>query len=258
MKDRLKKEKTFHNIRFGGEDRRSCVSKYYSVTKHSEELYRNLVLERSRGASLLEYGCGRGKMVLDWARNGAVVDAIDISEKAVMELRLLALEERLNIKCHVMNAEDLEFGEDYFDLVTGKGILHHLDLDKSYSEVARVLVPSGCAIFVEPLGHNCFIGLYRKLTRSLRTEDEHPLSMADIERAKSYFDDLKVEYFHILTLLAVPLRKLPFFDRLINCLHSADQVLMTFMPFMRRFAWMVVIVLRKPLKGDKRSHDKTS
>jgi len=51
-----------------------------------------------------------------------------------------------------MNAEELKFADDYFDIVCGGAILHHLDLNKALSEIARVLKPDGKAIFVEPLG----------------------------------------------------------------------------------------------------------
>jgi SAM-dependent methyltransferase len=70
----------------------------------------------------------------------------------------------------VMDAESLGFDEGSFDVVVGSGILHHLALRQS-----RVLRPDGCAVFVDPLGHNIFIRLYRKLTPSMRTADEHPL-----------------------------------------------------------------------------------
>jgi ubiquinone/menaquinone biosynthesis C-methylase UbiE len=39
----------------------------------------------------------------------------------------------------VLEAENLSFSNDSFDLVCGSGILHHLDLNRSYKEIQRVL-----------------------------------------------------------------------------------------------------------------------
>ena len=62
----------------------------------------------------------------------------------------------------VMDAESMKFEDKTFDVVYGSGILHHLNIDKAYRELARVLKPDGVAIFIEPLGHNPLINLYRK------------------------------------------------------------------------------------------------
>lgn len=39
----------------------------------------------------------------------------------------------------LMDAEALEFPPDTFDLICGTGILHHLDLDAAYGQIARSL-----------------------------------------------------------------------------------------------------------------------
>lgn len=40
--------------------------------------------------------------------------------------------------------------------------------------------------FSEPLGHNPIINWYRNRTPEMRTEDEHPLLIKDIEFAKIF------------------------------------------------------------------------
>ena len=42
-----------------------------------------------------------------------------------------------------MNAEALEFDDGSFDLIVGNGIFYHLDLERAFSEIHRVLVPAG-------------------------------------------------------------------------------------------------------------------
>ena len=146
-----------------------------------------------------------------------------------------------------MNAEDLKFDDDYFDIVCGGAILHHLDLNKALSEITRVLKPDGKAIFVEPLGHNPLINLYRRFTPSLRTKDEHPLLMRDLKLMRDYFHQVDVRYFHLLSLLAVPFHKLSTFHSLLKITETIDKVVLQ-IPFLKRQAWQAVIMLYKPRK----------
>ena len=59
---------------------------------------------------------------------------------------------------------------------------------------------------MEPLAHNPFINLFRKMTPSLRTDDEHPLRMRDLKLFEEYFSKVDVQYFHLAALCLVPLK----------------------------------------------------
>jgi ubiquinone/menaquinone biosynthesis C-methylase UbiE len=50
-----------------------------------------------------------------------------------------------------MNAEAMSFEDNKFGLVYGRWIIHHLDVDRCFSEVAPVLKPNGVASFYEPM-----------------------------------------------------------------------------------------------------------
>ncbi len=139
-----------------------------------------------------------------------------------------------------MNAESLDFTDDFFNVVCGISILHHLDLNSSYSELLRVLKPGGKAFFIEPLGHNPFINLFRKLTSNLRTEDEHPLLKADLQLLSKYFTEINIKYYYLTSLLAIPFRDKRFFIPLVNFLNGIDQLLFK-MRFFKYQAWQVVI-----------------
>src|SRR3546814_1101008 len=89
-----------------------------------------------------------------------------------------------------MNAEAMTFPDDSFDLVFGSGIIHHLDIDRAFGEIARVLRPGGRAVFIEPLGLNPAIELYRRFTPSARTPDEHPLLRRDF-RSEEHTSELQ-------------------------------------------------------------------
>src|SRR3546814_19128134 len=88
----------------------------------------------------------------------------------------LATETGLHATFSVDNAEQTSFPDASFDRIGGSGILHHLDLDRAYAEIARLLKPGGRAVFLEPLGHNPLLTAYRDRTPRMRTEDKnHPL-----------------------------------------------------------------------------------
>jgi SAM-dependent methyltransferase len=248
--DRKRSEKEYHDRVFADHSR-AVVDKYYAVADESRRLYRAYLETHCPGVRALEYGCGPESYAFVMARQGAQVVGIDISEVAIQEVRRLAEQEPAgrNTEFHVMDAEHLRFPDDHFDLICGTGILHHLDLAKGLSELARTLKPDGSAVFVEPLGHNPLIRLYRALTPRLRTADEHPLLMSDLRLARQHFASVKVTYLHLFCLAAVPLRRLPGFSRLLHLLEALDRWLFKIMPFLGRYAWMAMVVLRAPRKG---------
>lgn len=244
---RYQREKAYHDKAFS-EGTRSAVGGFYSIARRSKEYYERFLEARSDGKHVLEYGCGQGSHSMFIAQRGGLVTGIDISEVAIEQSKQSARNEQLDEETNfrVMNAESLEFDDDTFDLVCGTAILHHLDLEKAFSEVARTLRPGGSAIFFEPLGHNPFINLFRKMTPDLRTEDEHPLLMRDLKMAKMYFDSVETHYFHLSSLAAVPFRRLPIFPQMLKVLEVADATLFKLFPFARKYAWTAVLVFSKP------------
>ncbi len=247
MDDRKRSEKEYHDKVFADHSRQ-VVDKYYAIADESRRIYRAFLEDRARGAKALEYGCGPESYAFVMARKGAHVVGIDISEVAIQEVRKLAQQEPAgsNTEFHVMDAEALTFPDGEFDLICGTGILHHLKLEPAYRELARTMKRDGSAIFVEPLGHNPLIRLYRAMTPKLRTKDEHPLMMEDLILARRYFGKVKLTYLHLACLMAVPFRRLPGFRGLLRWCEHFDRMLFRLFPVLGRFAWMVVIVLERP------------
>ncbi|MCH8929087.1 MAG: class I SAM-dependent methyltransferase [Candidatus Marinimicrobia bacterium] len=246
---RLEREKDFHDLAFG-ENVRKKAHKYYSTALKSRKYYRQFLKSKASGANTLEYGCGPGSQVFMLAENGATVTGIDISDVAINLAKTEAESKGINdkISFFVMNAEELKFEESSFDLICGTGILHHLNLEQAYSELQRVVKKDGVALFIEPLGHNPLINLYRKLTPKLRTVDEHPLLYKDLILAKTYFKNVDIKYFHIFSLAAVPFRNTPLFKPLLGLLDFIDASLFFILPITRKYAWSVVMQLSAPLK----------
>jgi SAM-dependent methyltransferase len=246
MEARYQREREFHNQAFS-EGGRKEVGRFYAIARSSGAFYEQLLRDLSAGRRVLEYGCGLGSYSFILARRGARVTGIDISEIAVEQTQAHARREQIpTINFQRMNAEALGFADQTFDLVCGRAVLHHLDLNKALAELARVLRPDGLAVFIEPLGHNPLINLYRRLTPHLRTADEHPLFMSDLRMLERYFGRVEGRFFHLQSLLAVPFQGLPGFARLVKWLDGADQGLFKLAPFSRRFAWTVVLKLSQP------------
>ena len=245
--ERVEREREFHDRRFGSTEARSGQS-FYAIDAPSREFYESFLAERAEGSDVLEYGCGPGSLAYFLAHRGAHVTGIDISSVAIDHARERAEQEGVSdrTRFEVMDAEELALPDSSFDLVCGTGILHHLDLERAFGQLTRVLKPDGEAIFVEPLGHNPAINLFRRLTPDARTEDEHPLLQRDLDNVAASFGRTEFHFFHLTTLLAMAARNRSRFDTVLRGLARIDERIFRTLPPVRKHAWMVVMVLGQP------------
>jgi len=245
---RKKREQQFHDVAYS-ERRRAPTAKFYTVVEQSRHDFKQLIAANCRGKQVLEYGCGPGGVAFYLAQLGANVTGIDISPVAIRKAQLRAKELGLDkqITFLVMDAEQLEFKDNSFDIVCGISILHHLDLARAYGEIARVLDPSGRAFFLEPLGYNWLINVYRRVTPQYRTADEHPLVRKDFVLARQFFAGLDVTYHHLSAIAAVPFRGKPGFHHLLRALNFVDGVLLK-IPGIKWLAWLATLSLYNPRK----------
>lgn len=249
LERRLDAERKFHNQKFVDNER---VNPIYDLPKPAYAFYRGEIMARVKGKRVLEYGCGEDSYatkLIEWG--AAEVVSIDISDEAVEQLEEWAAEDGLSdrISCRRMNAEELEFPDNSFDMIVGRAILHHLDLKRSYNSIARVLKPDGHAIFLEPLGHNPLINAYRNRTPHLRTVDEHPLLRSDLQMVSEYFDEFDTRYFTFASIGSLIFAKVPWmFTATRQMLDAADQAMFKVAPFTTSWAWTVGMVMSKPIK----------
>jgi len=247
---RYQREMDFHDKTFS-EDSRKSAAKFYSITHQtSKAFYRDYLAGHCVGKRVLEYGCGPDSHALFIASKDGAVTGIDLSPVAISKNRDALKERSLSqASFSVMNAELLAFSDNSFDLICGNGILHHLELDRCFAELSRTLRPEGTAVFLEPLGHNPLINLYRRLTPGMRSVDEHPLLSADFIKASDYFGCVDISYFHLTSLLAVLFSGFSWFPRIVRQLNSLDQALFRRLPWVRKHAWAVAMVLSEPKKN---------
>jgi SAM-dependent methyltransferase len=213
--------------------------------------YRQFLKAHCAGKRVLEYGCGENSVAPFLMENRAdSFVGIDISDVAIEQAKQSALhkEKAGSIRYFLMNAEELDFEDNSFDLICGIAILHHLDLEKAYREIARTLARDGAAIFLEPLGHNPFINLYRRLTPHLRTQDEHPLLMNDIRAAESHFGRVDIRSYNLFSLLSLACCGTFVFPGVRRFFNAVDQGVFAAVPLARRYAWTTSMILTAPRK----------
>jgi 2-polyprenyl-3-methyl-5-hydroxy-6-metoxy-1,4-benzoquinol methylase len=96
------------------------------------------LFERAAPQSLLDVGCGEGVLVHRWARHlgeGRVV-GIDLEEESIQAG--WAERQAPNLEYRVMEAENLPFAADEFDLASALEVLEHVpDPEHTLSEMAR-------------------------------------------------------------------------------------------------------------------------
>jgi ubiquinone/menaquinone biosynthesis C-methylase UbiE len=141
------------------------------------------------GKRVLEIGCQEWESCLfSYGYRPSELICINISE-AELELGR-ARAARLQFACEFrnMDAHQLEFAGESFDMVFGMAILHHLEFPRALREIHRVLQTGGKILFIEPLRHNPVARLVRWLTPHARTPDELPLGRPELRLVSRNFD----------------------------------------------------------------------
>ncbi|MEQ8426906.1 MAG: class I SAM-dependent methyltransferase [Gammaproteobacteria bacterium] len=100
--------------------------------------------EASAGLKVLDIGCGNGYVLSRYARNGAEVYGVDITEKALTLTKKRF--ELMDLPCVLeqTDGDSLPFSDNTFDIVSSMGVLHHIENPSPMvQEIHRVLKPGG-------------------------------------------------------------------------------------------------------------------
>lgn len=230
---------------------REMLEKYAHPTQMWDWRQRTAVALGDRKAKrLLDYGCGQGEESCYFARLGAAVTAIDVSDVGISVDQQRARSNGLVIDFRVMNCLHTSFGNESFDRVHGLGILHHVGLESGLTEVPRLLAPGGVAVFMEPLQSPGTVErakawladrLPPRFSLIPVTPDKRNLRQADILAAGQGWRSIEVFLFR----LTYRVRKLVLPQALWDWSLRFDSILLSTLPFLRRYAGAAVIVLRK-------------
>jgi SAM-dependent methyltransferase len=218
------------------------------------------------GKRLLDIGSGLGESSVYFGLQGARVTAVDVSPRMVDTTIALGKRHGVHIEGLVSSAEHLNVPSASYDLVYVANTIHHVENRASlFQQISQALKPGGLFFSYDPLAYNPLINIYRRMATRVRTSDEAPLTVVDIELAKKYFSDVEHREFWISTLCLFLkyylvdrvhpnqdrywkkiLRETPEKLWWWTPLRSLD-VALTQVPLLRWLAWNVVLSGRKPL-----------
>lgn len=169
---------------------------------------------------LLDYGCGIGDESVYFAKLGARVTAIDISEVGISTLKKRAEYHKLDIRAFEMRCDPTSFPESSFDRIHGMDILHHVGVDTALAEVRRLLLPGGMGVFLDSIGDH--------------------LTWKEIEASTRRFSRMVVYPYHLLYRLK---RFMPW--SMYDVVRRFDHGLLSIAPGLRRYAGAVIIQVVK-------------
>ena len=238
------REKEFHN-KLQSKSKSRFENIFYKALYNMYEDFSIYASEKAKNKIVLDYGCGVGNATTKIAAlNPSKLFGIDISEVSINKAIKIAKSSNLLIEYSVDNCEKTKFKTETFDLVFGSGILHHLNLKKSVSEINRILKNNGEMVFLEPLGTNPLINFYRKLTPKSRSVDEHPFLKKDFDFISSLFSQVTVKYYGFFTLVFFLFYKNPKKSLIFRIISKLDNYFFR-IKFFKNLAWSVMIIAKK-------------
>ncbi len=205
-----------------------------------------------RGLRVLDYGCGSGTLGMYQSSCGAQIWAFDLSREAIEAANEAAARYGLPARFEQMDAESLRYEDNFFDLVIGFGVLHHvIKYPRASAELHRVIKPGGRAVFHESLWDNPLINLVRRFTMTDAEAGDAALTERGVQEFCKGFSQVQLEKRHLLYMLKRlaklpgrnlpdPLRPRPFW----RVVKSLDRGLLRLRP-MRRYCGEVIIYLQK-------------
>jgi len=207
---------------------------------------------------MLEFGCGCGVASVRFAKIGFDVTGFDVSEQSLdianKLVKKYGFEKQIDLSFQV--AEKLTYPSDYFDIVIGFDILHHVDIEKGILECNRILKRGGIAIFREPVEVPVLESIRNtKLIKFLVpnkksftldrhiTQDERKLNREDIRTLRNTFNEMFEERFTLLSRLDLFLRK--FYVNKSSPLERFDHFIFKIIPYTKRLGGDAVFILKK-------------
>ncbi len=255
--DRLQRESEFHDGRYR-DDPRTKLSPFYRATTRSRDDFTCRLAAIPDASTVLELGVGVKPESYDLARRGCSCTLVDISPVAVARVATESVELGLDIEAVCTDAHAPDLPKAQFDYIIGNGIVHHLEIDRLTRMLEERLSANGIALFAEPLGVNPAINLFRRMTPSLRSEDEEPLRPSHFAKLGSgSLVVIEARFYTCLALVPAALRyRFPWF-RIPTAIEAMtdyiDSVLLHGSIPTRWLAWMVVFEMHqgKGISGER-------
>lgn len=194
------------------------------------------------GTTVMDLCCGDGIHSISLGYLSNHVIATDIAENSIEIAKLRADALNINsIQFLIGDAEDINFQDKSFDLVTCVGSLSYVDLEKFTEEVLRILKPGGRFIAIDSFNHNPIYRLNRYLHYMRGNRSISTLNRMPTEKTLAYlegkFQSLETHYFGAFVFIA-PF--LSIFMRELKVKKIIDYLDNKFL--LRRYSFKVVII----------------
>ncbi|MFQ5646798.1 MAG: methyltransferase domain-containing protein [bacterium] len=252
MNNRNQQEKAFFDELSGQKRFLSFYQEFYELGfgRPFKEYFLDLLGDLS-GQVVLEYGCGSyGDLFINLVNHHPQeIISVDLSFDSLVNNRKTVQRQHPDIQMNIARSDchRLPFDHGSFDLVVGRAILHHLNTPAALREIRRVLKPEGRAIFIEPLGTNPLISIYRALTPANRTPEEHPFTIPEIDSFNKYFSRVTHKEFNLFTLPVLLLAKVykdrKTLERILFQARELERTMFGYFPWLQRYSWTTVIEL---------------
>lgn len=200
----LEAERLFENQKVLDQGVRSSQGKFYWATQIARDAHNSRILVASKNSKVLEIGCSTGQNATMLKDHVDSYTGVDISDAAINAAKNRKIP---NASFFQVDAHSLPFEDSSFDCVITDSLLHHLDLEKAFEEIRRVLQPEGRLVFFEPLGINPFFQLYRMATPAARTRDERPFTLKDLRYFEQHFSHDKIYFSGFFVVVSAFFRK---------------------------------------------------
>lgn len=249
-KNKLTKEKLLEKEHYNKTASKIKNVKYKEKRHHlalelPDEFCKSLITKICKDKILLDYGCGLGFESVYFAKRGARVIAIDISEKSLEVAKKLAKQESVSkrISFKIMDGENLKIKNNSIDIIYNRGTLSCVNLNLALKEWARILKPDGIVIGRDTLGHNIFFNLNRKIKylQGKRTKQtlSNILLIKSLKEFNLYFKKTKFRFFNLTNILPFPLTISNFLQKIDNALANT---------FLKKYYFKLVFILSNPVK----------
>lgn len=161
---------------------------------------------------VMDLCCGDGIHSISLGYLSNHVIAMDIAENSIEIAKLRA--KALNIKSIQFlkgDAEDIQFPDNSFDVVTCVGSISYVELEKFTAEVLRILKPGGKFIALDSFNHNFIYRFnryihYLKGNRSISTLKRMP-NEKTLAYLSEQFESIEKHHFGIFTFIGPILSK---------------------------------------------------
>jgi SAM-dependent methyltransferase len=251
-KDRLSSEAEFQNQRMSLalEGQLEFRDRFYFVNRYAYQAY----LDMHRGlADKHVVVVGSSDVgVTPLAREGVHVEGIDISPVSIEKLIRSIESEGLSkyASARVMDAHKLEYADGSIDVITCSGVLHHLDTEMALASWSRCLRPGGMVLLFEPLAFHPLAAIFRLVTPSMRTADEHPLRPRDFQIMRKYFGSVSRMDFGLTTPICAGIAMVPGLSSVarssLTAFEAIDSVILKVLPTLGNLCWLTVVKLEQP------------